>query len=75
MYIDKLDDIVNKSSNIYHSTIKMEPVDVKSSICIDFNKESNKEDPKSEVGDHVRISKYKNIFAKDYVPNWREEVL
>ena len=53
----------------------MKPVDVKSSICIDFNKESNKEDPKSEVGDHVRISKYKNIFAKDYVPNWREEVL
>ena len=75
MYIDKLDDIVSKSSNTYHSTVKMKPVDVKSSICIDFNKENNKEDPKSEVGDHVRISKYKNIFAKDYVPNWREEVL
>ena len=53
----------------------MKPVDVKSSICIDFNKENDKEDPKSEVGDHVRISKYENIFAKDYVPNWREEVL
>ena len=66
-------DIVNKYNNKYHSTIKMKPVDVKSSTYIDFNKEYNKEYPKFELGDHVRIFKYKNIFAKGYVPNWREE--
>ena len=66
VYIDKLADIVNKYNNTYHSTIKIKPVDVKSSSNIDFNKESNKEDPKFKVGDHVRISKYKNIFAKSY---------
>ena len=67
--IDKLDDIVNKYSNTYHSTIKMKPVDVKSSTYIDFNKENCKKGPKYEVGDHVRTLKHKNIFAKDYVPN------
>ena len=55
VYIDKLDDIVNKYNNTYHITIKMKPVDVKTSICIDFNKNNNKEDPNSKVGDHVRI--------------------
>ena len=43
-------------------------------MYIDFNKENNKEGPKFKVGDHVRISKYKNIFPKGYVPNWSEEV-
>ena len=52
----------------------MEPVDVKSSTYIDFYKESNNKDPKFAVDDHVRILKYKNIFAKDYNPNWSEEV-
>ena len=52
----------------------MRPVDVKPSMDIDFNKENNKEGPKFKVGDHVRISKCKNTFAKDYVPNWSEEV-
>ena len=33
-----------------------------------------KKDPKLNIGDHVRVSKYKNIYAKDYVPNWSEEV-
>ena len=74
MYINKLDDIVNKCNNTYHRTIKMKPVDVKPSMYIDFNKENNKEGPKFKVGDHVRISKYKNIFPKGYVPNWSEEV-
>ena len=74
LYIDKLDDIVNKCNNIYHRTTKMKPVDVKPSICIDFKKENNKEGPKVKVGDYVRISKYKNIFVKVYVPNWSEEV-
>ena len=41
---------------------------------IDFDKENNKEGPKFKVGDNVRTSKYKNIFSKDYVPNWSEEV-
>ena len=50
----------------------MKPVEVKSSKYIDFNKENNKEDPKSKVGDHVRISKYNVFFAKGYVPNWSE---
>ena len=74
VYIDKLDDIVNKYNNTYHRTIKMKAVDVKSSTYIDFNKEYNKKGPKFIVGDHARISKHKNIFAKGYVPNWSEEV-
>ena len=53
----------------------MKPVDVKSNICIDSRKEINNKDPKFKIGDMVRISKYKNIFAKDYIPNWSEEVL
>ena len=74
MYIDKLDDVVNKYNNTYHRTIKMKPVDVKPRIYIDFNKENNKESPKFKLGDHVRISKYKNIFGKGHIPNWSEEV-
>ena len=74
VYIDKLDDIVNKYNNTYHSTIKMKPVDVKSNTYIDSSKEINDKDPKFKIGDIVRISKYKNIFAKGYVPNWPEEV-
>ena len=57
VYIDKLDDTV------YHSIIKMEPVDIKSSTYIDSSKENNDKDPKFEIGDIVQISKYKNIFA------------
>ena len=67
------DNIVYKYNNIYPSTIKMKPLDVKSSTYIDFDKKNNKEDPKFKVGDHVAISKYKNIFAKGDVPNWFEE--
>ena len=74
VYIDKLDDILNKYSDTYHCTIKMNPADVKSSTCINFNKENNEEDPKFKVGNHVRMSKYKTIFAKGYVPNWSKEV-
>ena len=47
----------------------MSSFDVKSSTCIEITKKNNKEDPKFKVGDHVRISKYKNIFAKGYLPN------
>ena len=74
VYVDKLDDIVNKYNNTYHSTIKMKPVDVKSNTYIDSSKEINDKDPKFKIGDIVRISKYKNIFAKGYTPNWSEEV-
>ena len=64
MSIDKLSDIVNEYNNTYHSNIKMKPVDVKSSTYIDFDKENNDKDPEFKVGHHVRISKYKTIFAK-----------
>ena len=52
----------------------MKPVDVKNDTYIDFEKEVNDRDPKFKVGDHVRTSKYKNIFPKGYMPNWLEEV-
>ena len=52
----------------------MKPVDVKDNTYIDFENEVNDKDPKLKVGDHVTISKYKNIFAKGYTPNWSEEV-
>ena len=52
----------------------MKPVDVKDNTYIDFKKEVNDKDPKFKVGNHVRISKYKNIFAKGYTPNWSEDV-
>ena len=52
----------------------MKPVDVKDDTYIDFKKEVYDRDPKFKVGDQVRISKYKNIFAKEYTPNWTEEV-
>ena len=74
VYIDKLDDIVNEYNNTYHRTIKMKPVDIKDNTYINFEKEVNDKDRKFKVGDYVRISKYKNIFAKGYTPNWSEEV-
>ena len=74
VYIDNLADIVNEYSNTYYRMIKMKTVDVKSSTYIDFAIENNGKYPKFEVGDHVRILKYKNIFAKVYAPNWSEEV-
>ena len=74
VYIDKLDDIVHKYDNKKRITIKMKPIDVKGNTYIDFGKEFNDNDPKSKVGDHVRISKYKNIFAKGYTPNWSKEI-
>ena len=66
VYIDKLDDIVDKYNNTYHTTINIKPIDVKDNTYINADK--------FKVGDRVRISKYKNIFAKGYMPNWSEEV-
>ena len=74
MYIDNLDDIINECNNTYHRTIKTKSVDVKSRTYIDFDKKNKKENPKFKVGEHVKISKYKNMFAKGYVQNWSEEV-
>ena len=74
VYIDKLNAIVNKYNNTYHTTIKMKPIDVKDNTYINTNKEINYKDPKFKVGDYVRISNYKDIFAKGYMPNWSEEV-
>ena len=74
VYIDKLVDIVNKYNNIYHSRIKMKPIDVKANTYIDSNKEVNNKNPKFEIEDIIKISKYKNVFAKGYIPNWSEEV-
>ena len=74
VYTDKLDDIVDEYNNTYHTTVKMKPADVKDNTHINVDKEINNKDPKFKVGDHVRISKYKNIFAKGYMPNWSEEL-
>ena len=74
VYIHKLDDIVNKYSNTYQSTIKMKPVDVKSSTYVNSSKEINNKNRKFKVGNNVRISKYKNAFAKGYSSNLSEEV-
>ena len=79
VYIDKLDDLVNEYDNTCHITIKMKPVDFEDNTYIEsmelhstgshFNK-----DPKFKAGHQVKIWKYKNIFAKGYIPNWSEEV-
>ena len=73
-YFDVLDYIVDKYNNTYHNSIKMKPKDVTDSVFVEYSKESNKKDPKVKIGDHVRISKYKNVFAKGYTPNWSEEI-
>ena len=74
VYFDVLDDIVDKYNNTVHKTIKMKPIDVTEDSYAECNEDFNKKDPKFKVGDHVRISKYKKIFAKRYTPNWSEEV-
>ena len=74
VYIDKLDDIVNKYNNRYHSTIKTKPVDVKSNTYTNSSKEINNKDPKFKINHIAGISKHKDIFVKSYVPNWFEDV-
>ena len=78
VYIDKLDDLVNEHNNTYYRTIKMKPVDDNDNNYIDSmefysQKEVNNKNPIFKVGDHVRISKHKNFFAKGYMPNWSED--
>ena len=74
VYFDVLDDIVNKYNNTVHRTIKMKPIDVTSDSYAEYNEDSNVTKPKFKVGDHVRISKYKNSFSEGYTQNWSEEV-
>ena len=73
VYYDVLDDAVNKYNNTKHSTIKMKPVDVKNNKRV-YIDEHNEKDSRFKVGDRVRISRYKNIFAKGYTPNWSKEI-
>ena len=72
--IDVLDDIVKKYNNTVHSSIEMKPKNVTDIKYVEYSEETNKKDPKFKIGENVRISKYKSIFAKGYKPNWSEEV-
>ena len=74
VYFDVLDDIINKHNNTVHKTIKMKPIDITGDSYVEYNENPNKKDSKLKVGDHVRISKHQNIFAKGYTPNWSEGV-
>ena len=75
VYFDVLDDIVNKYNNTVHKTIKMKPIDITDDSYAEYNENFNKKDLKFKVGDHVRVSKYKKMFAKGYTPNQSEDVL
>ena len=74
IYIDKSEDIDKKYNNTYHTTIKMKRVIIKSNTNIDCSNEINDKNPKFEIGDIVRISKYKNIFEIVCTPNWSDKV-
>ena len=67
-------DIVDKYKNTYHRTIKIKPIELGDDSFTEYNEETNEKDPKFKVGYHVRISMYKNIFAKGYTPNWSEGI-
>ena len=73
IYYDVLDDVVNTYDNTKHITIKMKPIDVKNNKRV-YIDEHNEKGSKFKVGDRVRISRYKNIFAKGYAPNWSNEI-
>ena len=74
VYFDALDDIVDEYNNTYHETIKIKPVDVGDDSFAEYYEESDEKYPKFKIGDHVRISKFKNVFAKVYTRNWSEEI-
>ena len=69
-----LHDIADKYNSTVHRTIKVKSIEVTDDYYAEYNEIANKKNPKFKVGDNVRISKYKNIFAKGYTPNWSEEV-
>ena len=74
MHFNKLDNIVNKYNNTYNCTNKLDPTDVRLNTYIYSSKEINDKNPEFKFGNNVRISRYENIFAKGYTPNWSEEV-
>ena len=79
VYYDVLDDVVNKYNNTKHSIINMKPIDVGDNKRVyimkhNENNEHNEKDSRFKVGDRVRISKFKNIFAKGYTPNWSRNI-
>ena len=74
VYYDVLDNIVNEYNNTKHNTIKMKPKDVKDRNKRVYIDEHNEKSARFNVGDRVRISKFKNIFAKGYTPNWSREI-
>ena len=74
VYYDVLDDVINKYNNTKHSTIKMKPIDVGDSNKRVYIDEHNEKDSRFKVGDRVRISKFKNVFAKGYTANWSKEI-
>ena len=74
VYINVLGDLVNKYNDKVHRKIKMKPTDVISDPYAEYNGDSNVTKPKFEVGDHIKIPKYKTIFAKEYMRNWSEDV-
>ena len=73
VYFDVLNDIVDKYNNTYHRTIKIKPIDTKFDSHAEYNVDSNEKHPKFKIGDHLRVSRYENIFAKVYTPNWSKE--
>ena len=74
VYFDVLDDTANKYNNTVHSTIKMKPIELTDNSYAEYHEDFNKRDLKFKNGYLVRISKYKNIFVKEYAPKWSEEV-
>ena len=72
--LNVLDDIADEYINTYHKTINMRPVDVGDDYFAEYNEESKEKNPKFKLGDHVRISKFRNVFTKGYAPNWSEEI-
>ena len=73
VYYDVLDDVVNEYNNTKHNSIKMKPIDIRDNKRV-YIDEHNEKDSRFKVGDRVRISKFKNIFAKGCTPNWSTEI-
>ena len=75
VYFDVLGYNVNKYNKNVHRTIKTKPIDVTDDSYAEYNENLNKKYPKFNVGENIRISKYKNIFAKECTLNWSEKFL
>ena len=75
MYVDELGDIGNEYKNTYHRTVKKKPIDVKDNTYLNFGEEVNDKDLKFQVGDHVRILKYKNVLLKHILQIGMKKVL